>query len=261
MYETVKKKLKSCALFMLMIGLDLRKLLLLVNYKTYSNNYNEFIRLGGKVTHKHVILNNFTDQAGTASGHYFHQDLLVANLLFIRKPERHIDIGSRIDGFVAHVAAFRVIEVIDIRDLKDAGHKNLIFTKMDLMDEKKCEKEITDSLSCLHVIEHFGLGRYGDSIDPLGHKKGFNNLLKLLKPKGTLYISFPIGTRNEVHFNAHRVFHPLDIFAWVENKESISLERFDYVDDFGVLHQNFDIANNRVDVTHGCGIYSFIKLC
>jgi hypothetical protein len=29
-----------------------------------------------------------------------------------------------------------------------------------------------DSLSCLHALEHFGLGRYGDPIDPRGHEKG-----------------------------------------------------------------------------------------
>jgi len=58
------------------------------------------------------------DQSGTASGHYFHQDLLVASRIFINNPEKHVDIGSRIDGFVAHVASFREIEVFDIRSLE-----------------------------------------------------------------------------------------------------------------------------------------------
>ena len=55
--------------------------------------------------------------AGAASGHYFHQDLLVARDVFARNPTRHIDVGSRVDGFVAHVASFREIEVVDIRPL------------------------------------------------------------------------------------------------------------------------------------------------
>src|ERR1700712_792104 len=58
-----------------------------------------------------------SEESGTASGHYFHQDLLVARRIFERRPERHVDVGSRIDGFVAHVASFRSIEVFDIRPL------------------------------------------------------------------------------------------------------------------------------------------------
>src|SRR6478672_1245176 len=63
---------------------------------------------------------NFTDRSepgGITSGHYFHQDLLVATRVYQRKPKKHVDIGSRIDGFVAHVAVFREIEVFDIRPL------------------------------------------------------------------------------------------------------------------------------------------------
>ena len=49
------------------------------------------------------------EAGGVASGHYFHQDLLVAQWLNAANPQRHIDVGSRVDGFVAHVAAFREI--------------------------------------------------------------------------------------------------------------------------------------------------------
>ena len=172
------------------------------------------------------------------------------------------------DGFVAHVAAFRPIEVIDVRHLATTGHQNIIFTKADLMDEKNSPKEITDSLSCLHAIEHFGLGRYGDPVDPQGHIKGFRNLIAMLKPHGTLYISMPIGLQNEVHFNAHRVFHPRDILSWGKDATSdvasladhLRLERFDYVDDSGDLHQNVDLMQAPLDVRYGCGIYTFVKL-
>ena len=184
----------------------------------------------------------------------------MASLIYKKNPTRHIDIGSRVDGFVAHVAAFRPIEVIDVRDLESTGHKNIIFTKADLMDDKNLPNQVTDSLSCLHVIEHFGLGRYGDALDPLGHKKGFNNMLKMLKNNGTLYISFPIARQNEVHFNAHRVFHPTDILNWPNDADSSRLERFDFVDDAGDLHQNIDLQKGIVDVAHGCGIYTFTKV-
>ena len=115
-------------------------------------------------------------------------------------------------------------------------------------------------MSCLHAIEHFGLGRYGDPIDPKGHLKGFNNILRMLKVGGHLYISFPISNKSEVQFNAQRVFHPKDIFTWAERKNCLSLERFDYVDQYGQLHQKINIETNSFDIPFGCGIYQFKKL-
>lgn len=251
--------LMKMAQFLLGIGFDPRKTLSLRHYFKYRRHYSDFKKLGGVITHKYVVLSDYEEQAGAARGHYFHQDLLVASLIRQKNPQRHIDIGSRIDGFVAHVASFRPIEVMDVRDLSDTGHKNIIFRKADLMDEKSVLSEEADSVSCLHAIEHFGLGRYGDPLDPQGHIKGFNNILRMLKAGGTLFISFPIGKSNEVHFNAHRVFHPTDIFSWPDDKESIELERFDYVDDAGSLHQDIDIEADHVSVEHGCGIYTFRK--
>ena len=178
--------------------------------------------------------------------------------IYENKPHDHIDIGSRIDGFVAHVATFRPIKIIDIRDIEKSEHQNIEFIKKDLTNIENIDEKITDSISCLHAIEHFGLGRYGDKIDPDGHIKGFNNIIKMLKKKGKLYISFPIGKRNEVHFNAHRVFHPKDIFNWYNNKD-LSLEKFDMVDDNGKLHKNIDINKCQFNLTYGCGIYTFIK--
>ena len=140
-----------------------------------------FKKLGGIISHTYPITNDYDNSAGTASGHYFHQDLLVAQFIFEANPKTHIDIGSRIDGFVAHVAAFRTIKVFDIRMLPDCGHPNIEFHQEDLM-LWDVGNEITDSLSCLHTIEHFGLGRYGDSINPRGHIIGLENLVKMLAP-------------------------------------------------------------------------------
>src|ERR1700693_5429947 len=146
----------------------------------YWRQGREYRRLGGQITHRRRVLSDYGDQAGIASGHYFHQDLLVASLIHNRNPRRHIDVGSRIDGFVAHVAAFRNIEIIDIRPLKPTGHKNILSLQADLMNESQV-LPTADSVSCLHAIEHFGLGRYGDPLDPDGHKKGFKNLLRMLE--------------------------------------------------------------------------------
>jgi SAM-dependent methyltransferase len=243
----------------LIIGFNPRNILLLKYYSKYLNECKKFIKMGGVITTKYPILTDYYAQAGSASGHYFHQDLLVASFINQTNPTRHLDIGSRIDGFVAHVASFRKIDVMDVRFLKDIQHKNISFIQADLMNMNNSLDCITDSISCLHAIEHFGLGRYGDKIDPLGHIKGFNNILRMLKPGGTLFISFPISNKNEVHFNAHRVFHPRDIFNWPEAPNSIKLKRFDYVDDLGDLHQDINPKIENINVSFGCGIYTFVK--
>jgi hypothetical protein len=241
-------------------GLDPRKLTRVRFIPRYLAQYFRFKRSGGLITHRYPVLADYHTQAGTARGHYFHQDLLVASLIHHNRPVRHIDIGSRVDGFVAHVAAFRKIEVMDVRKLDDTGHENISFLQADLMDKENAPENIADSVSCLHTIEHFGLGRYGDPIDPNGHIKGFNNLLRMLEHEGILYISFPIGKENAVHFNAHRVFHPTDILSWPHDGNQLELLRFDYVDDDGILHQNVDLRTQVLNVNHSCGIYTFRKL-
>lgn len=218
-----------------------------------------FQALGGKMDLTRPILTEYSDQAGSAQGHYFHQDLLVASFIARNSPDRHIDVGSRIDGFVAHVATFRLIEILDIRELKDTGHQNIASFQANLMDEQQTPHAITDSLSCLHAIEHFGLGRYNDPIDPKGHIKGLQNLIKMLKPGGMLYISFPIAYQTQIQFNAHRVFHPRDIFHWTPDIAQLNLNRFDYVDDFGSLHHQADIDAIPQNLQYGCGIYTFQK--
>ena len=151
------------------------------------------------------------EEAGVTRSEYFWQDLIVARRIHDAKPDKHVDVGSRIDGFVAHVASFRDIEVFDVRPMS-TSIPNVHFKVADLM-QRASEANgagYCDSVSCLHVLEHFGLGRYGDPIDPHGHEKGIANLAALLKPGGTLYLSTPIG-RERVEFNANRVFDPRTI--------------------------------------------------
>jgi len=217
-----------------------------------------FKKAGGKVDKLFPIYSDYKEQAGSATGHYFHQDLLVASYVAENKPNRHIDVGSRIDGFVAHVAAFRPIEIIDVRELADTGHANIHFKRMDLMKSLAVEPEICDSLSCLHAIEHFGLGRYGDSVNPTGHLTGFRNLLKMLKPKGTLYISLPISDTDQVQFNAHRIFKPDSILNW-QTDYRLELLSFSYVDDAGRLHKEVPFTAVQPGTQYGCGIYTFRK--
>lgn len=229
----------------------------ILNLPRYLSQKKEWLAKGGKITKGYRILTDYADTAGAARGHYYHQDLLVASFIAKANPERHVDIGSRIDGFVAHVASFREIEVFDIRALDESRHTNIKFVQKDLMDHN--DDNITDSISCLHAIEHFGLGRYGDPIDPQGHFKGVKNIVRMLKPGGTLYISFPIGFADAVHFNAHRVFHPESIFEWEGIKGDFELQRFDWVDATGEINMNAKVSDAVDGVKYGCGIYTFKK--
>jgi hypothetical protein len=85
-------------------------------------------------------------------------------------------------------------------------------------------------------------------------------MIKMLKPKGKLYISFPIASKSSIEFNAHRIFHPQDIFAWPNSTDFLTLDRFDYVNDYGDLICNADVTNIPPNLKYGCGIYSFTKI-
>lgn len=198
--------------------------------------------------------------AGFASGHYFHQDFYVARAIFERKPAKHVDVGSRIDGFVAHVASFRPIELIDIRPLPVRLH-NITYRQADFTRMETVPQDYCDSLSCLHAIEHFGLGRYGDAIDSEGWRKGLECLAAMLSPHGTLYLSTPIG-RPRIEFNGHRVF-AIDQILTIGATLNLELLRFSYVDDSGTLHENHFLTPTdrlkNLSLEFGCGIFEFRK--
>lgn len=151
-------------------------------------------------------LHDWYEEGGTTKSEYFWQDLLVARMIFAARPEKHVDIGSRVDGFVAHVASFREVEVFDVRPIT-TQIPNIKFKQADLMSPVEGMANYCDSLSCLHALEHFGLGRYGEPVDPKGFERGFVNMACLLRDGGAFYLSVPVGIER-VEFNAHRVFDP-----------------------------------------------------
>lgn len=258
MNARLKRILRPLALSLLNLGFDARKILSYKFYPKFRKDKSEWLKQGGKITRNYMILSDYSDSAGTSKGHNFHSDLLVAKLINEHNPKRHIDIGSRVDGFVAHVASYREIEVIDVRPLEKSVHENIKFRQADLMNSQDLGK--TDSLSCLHVIEHFGLGRYTDPIDVDGHNKGISNLVNLVAVGGRMYISFPVGKTDEVHFNAHRIFHPTTILKHPSIEKHMRLMRFDYVDDNGDLYLSKAINDVSSEIQYGCGIYTFEKV-
>jgi len=230
----------------------------------YYNDYYKIKKQKGEDSkfyfgRKYPIIKDRFSQSGVMNGHYFHQDLYVARRIFTNNPVRHLDIGSRTDGFVAHVAVFRKIEIMDIRDQKSKV-RNITFRKADLMQLPDDMINAFDSVSSLHAIEHFGLGRYGDPIDYFGYLKAIENITRILKPGGKFYFSVPIGSQR-IEFNAHRVFsvsYLLDLFS-----ENFILDSFSYIDDKGDFFEEVTLDQSEIDrnwgCKYGCGIFELSK--
>jgi len=199
------------------------------------------------------------DDAGALQPHYFFQDLYIAQRIYKNRPEKHIDIGSRIDGFVAHVASYREIEIYDIRPM-NISISNVKFTQADLMNLSEKDYECTDSVSCLHALEHFGLGRYGDDICFDGYLFGFQNIYKMLKKGGKFYFSVPMG-KQRIEFHAHRVFSIRYLLEMINPYYEIDI--FSYIDDENRFHENVSISEKNLSdnfqCQFGCAIFELTK--
>ncbi|MEP6917637.1 MAG: DUF268 domain-containing protein, partial [Acidobacteriota bacterium] len=199
------------------------------------------------------IVNEYRSQAGVARGHYFHQDLWAARCIYAEAPPSHTDIGSRVDGFVAHVLTFMPVTVIDIRPLQSAV-EGLTFLQGDMCRLDAIPTSSVPSLSCLHALEHVGLGRYGDPLDPDGWLKALRELSRILAPGGRLYLGVPVG-HERLHFNSQRVFAPLTI---VDALPDLRLLRFSAVDDFEDFVEDADIEAFAT-VNYSCGLFELTK--
>lgn len=199
------------------------------------------------------ILADYRGQAGIARGHYFHQDLWAARAIVARAPARHVDIGSRIDGFVAHLLTVMPVSVIDIRPL-ESDVDGLTFQQGDATHLSAIPSDSLESVSSLHAVEHIGLGRYGDAVDPDGWRKALAELRRILAPGGRLYLSVPVG-RQRVCFNAHRIFHPATIVAACA---PLRLINFSAVGDDERLHVDVPLETVAA-ANHACGLFLFTK--
>ncbi len=210
------------------------------------------------------VLNDFAESAGSNIGHYYHQDLYVAKKIFKTKPRVHLDIGSRVDGFIAHLLAFGQKTVLaDVRPIRcnDINLSSVILDLSEPLEPRDFSR--FSSISSLHVVEHVGLGRYGDKVDPVGHIKAINNLVLLLSKNGLLYLSFPIGQISRVEFNAHRVVSLADSKKFFD-QAGLDIVDFAYVDDAGDLNCPESLGGidflNSYGLNYGCGIWTLKKL-
>ncbi len=191
--------------------------------------------------------------AASVRGHYFLQDLWAARHVYRRDVRQHTDVGSRVDGFIAHLLPFCEVTYVDVRPL-EATVDGLVFRQGSITALPFPDASV-GSLSCLHVIEHIGLGRYGDPIDPDGHLKAAAELSRVLRSGGQLLLGTPVG-RERLCFDAHRIFDPATIVAMLK---PLVLLTFALIDDGGTTIQREASFEQARRCTYGCGLFLFEK--
>ena len=207
---------------------------------------------GAEALHWRDSFPKLTDRVASSpfDPHYFHQDTWAARRIAERRPARHVDVGSRVDlvGFLTAVTSVVFVDIrpleVDIEDLEPVAGSVL---------DMPFEDGSLESVSCLHVAEHIGLGRYGDPLDPLGTRKAAAELARVLAPGGQLLFSLPVG-RPRVEFNAHRVHDPHEVRSWFDGLE---LVEFAGVDDAQVFRRHRSL-DELAGSTYACGMFQLV---
>ncbi len=195
-----------------------------------------------------------TDRSKTTpfDAHYFYQGAWLARKLSDLRPKCHVDVGSSVMMLSVLSAAVKTVYV-DFRPLQ-VSIPGIVSVGANITNLPFMDNSIS-SLSSLHSIEHIGLGRYGDLIDPNGSKDSAQELERVLMVGGLLYLSLPVG-RERVCFNAHRVFAPQSVINFFT---SMKLIEFSCVSDSGQYKINEDIHTARLN-EYACGMYVFEKI-
>lgn len=184
--------------------------------------------------------------------HYFYQDIWAFKKIYSLKPKFHVDVGSSVN-FVGFLTAITKVNFVDIRPLDAPYLTNIENIKGSIL-ELPYEDNSLESISCLHVAEHIGLGRYGGPLDPLGTKKAATELSRCLAKGGNLFFSLPVG-KPRLCFNAHRIHSPKQILQYFSD---LKLVEFSGTDDNKRFMQNIDV-DILENARYGCGMFWFTK--
>jgi SAM-dependent methyltransferase len=185
--------------------------------------------------------------------HYVYHTAWAARRVGLHAPVRHVDISSFL-YFSTLLSAFVPVDFYEFRPT-DLVLEGLSVRHADLMALPFADASV-HSLSCLHVVEHIGLGRYGDPIDPDGDLKAFAELRRVVAPGGVLLLALPCGFESRICFNAHRIYTHAQVLGMFEGFElthcalvTDSLEHPHWLDRAGA--SDFDRQQ------YGCGCFEF----
>ncbi|CAN5895341.1 hypothetical protein BH11BAC4_BH11BAC4_01180 [soil metagenome] len=223
-------------------------------YADFLKDFKYYKQKGGILSFRYIYPSLYFKQQDIQSGggHYFYQDIWALKKLALLKPSIHYDIGSRFDGFAGQATAICNITSIDIRP-PTFNLPGLQFLQGDIL-KLPFKDNTVQTLSCLHTIEHIGLGRYGDPINPEGFNEALMELQRILVPGGSLILSMPVG-KERVEFNAQRILDPL---SCIKKLDRMELVEFSIVNDYDQFIENTDPVSYS-SARYSCGLYLFSK--
>lgn len=225
-------------------------------YVTFLYDWRRYVHAGGKakILDFYPCLNDKTSTIPFDT-HYFYQAIWAFKRILKAGVKEHFDVASDI-RFVGLLTTITNVTYVDIRPL-DLKLEGLKCQSGSIVSLPFASRSI-ESLSCKHVIEHVGLGRYGDPIDPDGPAKGCKELARVLAAGGRMYISVPIG-EPKVQFNGQRVFSVQEI---IEMFGELELKEFSIVDTDGSFKENIDRGAGLTQDTgqdFGLGLFVFSR--
>ena len=235
-----------------------RKWIYLYAYLRFKNDFKTFEQLSANSTHRFSLHWSdrypFLDERTASTGfdrHYIYHPAWAARVLARTQPSVHVDISSTLH-FCSIVSAFIPVKFYDYRPA-DLKLSNLSSEFADLLS-LPFQNDTIESLSCMHTIEHIGLGRYGDPLDPDGDLKAIAELKRVLAPGGSLLFVAPIG-KPKIMFNAHRIYSYAQITSYFAD---LDLKEFALVPDRGALvyQATAELAGAQM---YGCGCFWFQK--
>jgi len=187
--------------------------------------------------------------------HYVYHPAWAARVVKTISPRKHIDISSTLH-FCSMLSAFIPIDFYDYRPAKLVLDK-LTSAAADLT-KLPFEDNSVESISCMHTVEHVGLGRYGDPLDYDGDLKAIRELKRVVALGGSLLFVAPLGAKSVICFNAHRIYDKaqvLSLFSDMELQELVLVPEDEK--DGGLVPNPSDELLSRQ--FYGCGCFWFKK--
>jgi hypothetical protein len=237
--------------------MDLRKI---DKYIDVMKDYVQFKRLAKANPRFNLSLKNRSLQLDDKIAsfpfdtHYLYHPAWAARVIKEINPKEHVDISS-ILSFSTVLSAFVPVKFYDYRPSKIVLD-NFYAGKADLVDLPFADNSI-ESISCLHVAEHIGLGRYGDPIDPDGDIKAINELKRVTAKQGNLIFAVPMG-KPRICFNGHRIYSYEQI---VELFSGFTIKQFVMIPDNALEGGMIENASPELASSqeYGCGCFWFVK--
>lgn len=183
--------------------------------------------------------------------HYFYTNGWAMRRIVAQRPAQHVDVGSQ-TMFINLLSAVLPVTFVDYRPL-EAHMEGLTNRSGDILNLPFADGSIA-SLSCLHVAEHIGLGRYGDPLNPDGTRQACAELQRMLAPGGNLYFAVPVGSPR-VCFNAHRIHAPQTVLKYFAELELVELSG---VHDDGRFVERVGL-DEFTESRYACGMFWFRK--